>query len=188
GKSLSCYRGDRTRGKTVEPPAAFTRGGGGARCVCTVTCFLPQGHLPEPTGGFAPRDLPRPGGPVVHVRTFLLLPLHGAFCPRGVISPSPGLICSFPSRRTLPLNLSCPGGRDAWRNVTNTTSSVICHDQSNGCDTAGNLTFMCPESSACAPDGPGFTKCQCAPGYFGYKCLREDGTEEPHRIQMQRLL
>ncbi|CAH2245274.1 all-trans retinoic acid-induced differentiation factor [Pelobates cultripes] len=73
----------------------------------------------------------------------------------------------------VPLNLSCPGGNDTWGNVTKTSSALICQDQNSACGTTGNLTLLCPESSMCAPDGPGYTKCVCAPGFTGYKCLRE---------------
>ncbi|KAM8953348.1 all-trans retinoic acid-induced differentiation factor [Pelodytes ibericus] len=72
----------------------------------------------------------------------------------------------------LPLNLSCPGGEDAWRMVNTTSGARICRYQS-GCNSSTELTLLCPENSMCMPDGPGYTECVCADGFTGYKCMRE---------------
>ncbi|XP_053315687.1 all-trans retinoic acid-induced differentiation factor isoform X1 [Spea bombifrons] len=73
----------------------------------------------------------------------------------------------------LPLNLSCPGGNDVWETVTAGVDSRVCQDQKSACNGSGAFALLCPESSLCAPDGPGYTRCVCAPGFHGYKCLRE---------------
>nr|XP_014433785.1 LOW QUALITY PROTEIN: all-trans retinoic acid-induced differentiation factor [Pelodiscus sinensis] len=65
---------------------------------------------------------------------------------------------------SLPLPLECPGGSMAWDTVT-------C--QRNPCNSSGELACLCPESSLCAPDGPGLFQCLCAGSSHGYKCLRE---------------
>ncbi|XP_053315688.1 all-trans retinoic acid-induced differentiation factor isoform X2 [Spea bombifrons] len=77
------------------------------------------------------------------------------------------------SLRALPLNLSCPGGNDVWETVTAGVDSRVCQDQKSACNGSGAFALLCPESSLCAPDGPGYTRCVCAPGFHGYKCLRE---------------
>uniref|UniRef100_A0A803KEF1 EGF-like domain-containing protein n=1 Tax=Xenopus tropicalis TaxID=8364 RepID=A0A803KEF1_XENTR len=58
----------------------------------------------------------------------------------------------------LPAELSCPGG--------------VCQDQRSSCNSTSEWV-LCPENSVCAPDGPGYMQCVCAPGFHGYKCLRE---------------
>ncbi|XP_075050475.1 all-trans retinoic acid-induced differentiation factor [Mixophyes fleayi] len=73
----------------------------------------------------------------------------------------------------LPLNISCPGGEDVWESVRTTTGAQICEGQRDGCNNTGGAALLCPENSLCAPDGPGYTQCVCAPGFLGYKCLRQ---------------
>ncbi|XP_069584695.1 all-trans retinoic acid-induced differentiation factor [Ranitomeya imitator] len=71
----------------------------------------------------------------------------------------------------LPPNISCPGGDGAWRSVNH--SAGVCQDQKDGCNSTGGVELLCPENSLCAPAGPGSSQCVCAPGFSGYKCLRE---------------
>ncbi|KAM9316316.1 all-trans retinoic acid-induced differentiation factor [Gastrophryne carolinensis] len=73
----------------------------------------------------------------------------------------------------LPLNISCPGGDDAWENVDSHLGYRICQNQHSACNTTGGSALLCPENSLCAPDGPGYTQCICTPEFSGYKCLRE---------------
>ncbi|KAM3930831.1 all-trans retinoic acid-induced differentiation factor [Leptodactylus fuscus] len=73
----------------------------------------------------------------------------------------------------LPPNISCPGGDGVWRSVHNISGVHICQDQKDGCNSTGEPASLCPENSFCAPAGPGYTQCLCAPGFSGYKCLRE---------------
>uniref|UniRef100_A0A8C0VR77 EGF-like domain-containing protein n=1 Tax=Cyanistes caeruleus TaxID=156563 RepID=A0A8C0VR77_CYACU len=76
------------------------------------------------------------------------------------------VLSSVPS--AVPLTLECPGGSDAWQDVTADGSSRLCQGQRNPCN-----TWPCPENSVCAPDGPGFSQCLCDNPFHGYKCLRE---------------
>ncbi|XP_005532806.1 PREDICTED: all-trans retinoic acid-induced differentiation factor [Pseudopodoces humilis] len=73
----------------------------------------------------------------------------------------------------VPLTLECPGGSDAWQDVTVDGSSRLCQGQRNPCNSSVELAWPCPENSVCAPDGPGFTQCLCDNPFHGYKCLRE---------------
>ncbi|XP_030118667.4 all-trans retinoic acid-induced differentiation factor [Taeniopygia guttata] len=73
----------------------------------------------------------------------------------------------------VPLTLQCPGGRDAWQNVTVDRSSRLCQGQRNPCNSSVELAWPCPENSVCAPDGPGLIQCLCDSPFHGYKCLRE---------------
>ncbi|XP_053794760.1 all-trans retinoic acid-induced differentiation factor isoform X2 [Vidua chalybeata] len=74
----------------------------------------------------------------------------------------------------VPLALQCPGGSDAWQDVTADRSSRLCQGQRNACNSSVGLAWPCPENSVCAPDGPGLIQCLCASPFHGYKCLRED--------------
>ncbi|XP_069830249.1 all-trans retinoic acid-induced differentiation factor [Dendropsophus ebraccatus] len=73
----------------------------------------------------------------------------------------------------LPPNISCPGGDGAWRRVNSSADARICQDQKDWCNSTGDQALLCPENSLCAPAGPGYTQCLCAPGFRGYKCMRE---------------
>ncbi|NWS93237.1 ARAID factor, partial [Toxostoma redivivum] len=73
----------------------------------------------------------------------------------------------------VPLPLECPGGRDAWQDVTADRSSRLCQGQRNPCNSSVELAWPCPENSVCAPDGPGLIQCLCDSPFHGYKCLRE---------------
>ncbi|XP_032912173.1 all-trans retinoic acid-induced differentiation factor [Catharus ustulatus] len=73
----------------------------------------------------------------------------------------------------VPLPLECPGGSDAWQNVTVDGSSRLCQGQRNPCNSSVELAWPCPENSVCAPDGPGLFQCLCESPFHGYKCLRE---------------
>ncbi|KAG8540230.1 hypothetical protein GDO81_019677, partial [Engystomops pustulosus] len=73
----------------------------------------------------------------------------------------------------LPPNISCPGGDGVWINVSITDDVRICQEQRDGCNSTGEQVSLCPENSLCAPGGPGYTQCICAPGFKGYKCMRE---------------
>ncbi|KAE8582830.1 hypothetical protein XENTR_v10020312 [Xenopus tropicalis] len=72
----------------------------------------------------------------------------------------------------LPAELSCPGGNNSWENVNVTSAVRVCQDQRSSCNSTSEWV-LCPENSVCAPDGPGYMQCVCAPGFHGYKCLRE---------------
>ncbi|KAM4694160.1 all-trans retinoic acid-induced differentiation factor isoform 1-T1 [Discoglossus pictus] len=73
----------------------------------------------------------------------------------------------------LPPTLDCPGGNDLWESVNMTWSVRVCRNQRSACNTSAEPILLCPENSLCAPHGPGYTQCTCAPGFHGYKCLRE---------------
>ncbi|KAM4785434.1 all-trans retinoic acid-induced differentiation factor isoform 1-T1 [Cyanocitta cristata] len=73
----------------------------------------------------------------------------------------------------VPLALECPGGSDAWQDVTVDGSSRLCQEQRNPCNSSVELAWPCPENSVCAPDGPGLVQCLCDNPFHGYKCLRE---------------
>ncbi|XP_061481953.1 all-trans retinoic acid-induced differentiation factor isoform X3 [Rhineura floridana] len=77
---------------------------------------------------------------------------------------------------TLPLTLGCPGGNRSWDNVTIQGSIRLCQSQKNPCNGSGELGWLCPEDSLCAPDGPGLSQCLCVGPFHGYKCLRQAGT------------
>ncbi|XP_059583473.1 all-trans retinoic acid-induced differentiation factor isoform X2 [Alligator mississippiensis] len=73
----------------------------------------------------------------------------------------------------VPLALDCPGGSAAWENITAGADSRLCQGQRNACNSSGELAWLCPENSQCAPNGPGLVQCLCWGPYHGYKCLRE---------------
>ncbi|XP_036261133.1 all-trans retinoic acid-induced differentiation factor [Molothrus aeneus] len=73
----------------------------------------------------------------------------------------------------VPLALECPGGSDAWQDVTVDRSSRLCQGQRNPCNSSQQLAWPCPENSVCAPDGPGLVQCLCEGPFHGYRCLRE---------------
>ncbi|KAM6954112.1 all-trans retinoic acid-induced differentiation factor [Aplochiton taeniatus] len=77
------------------------------------------------------------------------------------------------SRLILPSNLECPGGNVSWGTVKVEGGNIICEEQRNICNQTGQLSLNCPESSLCAPYGPGFFECSCTANHHGYKCLRE---------------
>ncbi|XP_004686102.1 PREDICTED: all-trans retinoic acid-induced differentiation factor [Condylura cristata] len=72
----------------------------------------------------------------------------------------------------LPPDVKCPGGIGAWETVTIYNDNRTCRGQKNLCNSTG-ATEMCPENGSCAPDGPGLSKCVCADGFHGYKCMRQ---------------
>ncbi|KAE8605812.1 hypothetical protein XENTR_v10015327 [Xenopus tropicalis] len=67
---------------------------------------------------------------------------------------------------------AAPGGNNSWENVNVTSAVRVCQDQRSSCNSTSEWV-LCPENSVCAPDGPGYMQCVCAPGFHGYKCLRE---------------
>ncbi|NXF94996.1 ARAID factor, partial [Eubucco bourcierii] len=73
----------------------------------------------------------------------------------------------------LPLPLKCPGGNSAWEEVMTNGTSRFCQGQRNPCNSSEELAWLCPENSACAPDGPGLVQCLCNNPFHDYKCLRE---------------
>ncbi|XP_064267467.1 all-trans retinoic acid-induced differentiation factor [Passer domesticus] len=73
----------------------------------------------------------------------------------------------------VPAALQCPGGSDAWQDVTVDRSARLCQGQRDPCNSSVPLAWPCPENSACAPDGPGLVQCLCDSPFHGYKCLRE---------------
>ncbi|NWR38549.1 ARAID factor, partial [Tachuris rubrigastra] len=73
----------------------------------------------------------------------------------------------------VPPVLECPGGSDAWQEVTVDGSSRQCQGQRNPCNGSAELAWPCPENSVCAPNGPGLIQCLCDSPFHGYKCLRE---------------
>ncbi|XP_027562720.1 all-trans retinoic acid-induced differentiation factor, partial [Neopelma chrysocephalum] len=73
----------------------------------------------------------------------------------------------------VPPALECPGGSDAWQDVTVDGSIRRCRGQKNPCNGSAELAWPCPENSACAPDGPGLVQCLCDSPFHSYKCLRE---------------
>uniref|UniRef100_K7GFS2 EGF-like domain-containing protein n=1 Tax=Pelodiscus sinensis TaxID=13735 RepID=K7GFS2_PELSI len=90
---------------------------------------------------------------------------------------------------SLPLPLECPGGSMAWDTVTMQAAGQAGAGSPRLSDTAAGgpqpsptsnpdsclalPACLCPESSLCAPDGPGLFQCLCAGSSHGYKCLRE---------------
>lgn len=76
-------------------------------------------------------------------------------------------------RLILPPDVQCPGGMKAWDKVIDDKDYRTCRGQRNLCSDTEDPE-MCPENGSCAPNGPGFTKCVCAEGYHGYKCMRQD--------------
>ncbi|XP_003472917.3 all-trans retinoic acid-induced differentiation factor [Cavia porcellus] len=72
----------------------------------------------------------------------------------------------------LPRAVKCPGGHNAWENVSFSTSNRICQGQKNLCNSTGEPE-MCPENGSCLPDGPGLSQCICTDGFHGYKCMRQ---------------
>ncbi|NXV56805.1 ARAID factor, partial [Molothrus ater] len=88
----------------------------------------------------------------------------------------------------VPLALECPGGSDAWQDVTVDRSSRLCQGQRNPCNSSQQLAWPCPENSVCAPDGPGLVQCLCEGPFHGYRCLREVGAVGlPLPLQQQGL-
>ncbi|XP_027762957.1 all-trans retinoic acid-induced differentiation factor [Empidonax traillii] len=81
------------------------------------------------------------------------------------------VLSSVPS--AVPPVLECPGGSDAWQEVTVDGSGRRCQGQRNPCNGSMELAWPCPENSVCAPDGPGLVQCLCESPFHGYKCLRE---------------
>ncbi|XP_072794148.1 all-trans retinoic acid-induced differentiation factor isoform X2 [Vicugna pacos] len=84
---------------------------------------------------------------------------------------------NFPQAHTavimiLPQDVNCPGGINAWNNVTFYINNQTCQGQRNLCNSTGDPE-MCPENGSCAPDGPGLMQCICADGFHGYKCMRQ---------------
>ncbi|XP_075451337.1 all-trans retinoic acid-induced differentiation factor isoform X2 [Ascaphus truei] len=73
----------------------------------------------------------------------------------------------------IPPTLSCPGDINSWGIVETNSSVRVCRQQRSACNGTGALAMLCPENAVCAADGPGYTQCVCAPGFYGYKCLRE---------------
>ncbi|KAG8187400.1 hypothetical protein JTE90_016944 [Oedothorax gibbosus] len=69
----------------------------------------------------------------------------------------------------LPKHLPCPGGPNCWNESNNMTK---CSGQRDPC-TSLNISCGEPENAHCIHTGPGSAKCECQPGYFGYKCLNE---------------
>ncbi|EDL37324.1 RIKEN cDNA 0610007C21, isoform CRA_b, partial [Mus musculus] len=72
----------------------------------------------------------------------------------------------------LPQDVPCPGGSNAWDNVTSFKDKQICQGQRDLCNSTGSPE-MCPENGSCASDGPGLLQCVCADGFHGYKCMRQ---------------
>lgn len=72
----------------------------------------------------------------------------------------------------LPQDVPCPGGLNAWDNVTSFTDKQICQGQKDLCNSTGSPE-MCPENGSCASDGPGLLQCVCSDGFHGYKCMRQ---------------
>ncbi|KAJ3607251.1 hypothetical protein NHX12_026763 [Muraenolepis orangiensis] len=81
--------------------------------------------------------------------------------------------CAALNDLLLPSSLSCPGGNASWETVSISEGILLCRGQRSMCNETGHLSLSCPENSLCAPDGPGFFRCDCVHGYHGYKCLRE---------------
>ncbi|KAM9839994.1 all-trans retinoic acid-induced differentiation factor [Aulostomus maculatus] len=73
----------------------------------------------------------------------------------------------------LPPDVVCPGGNTSWETDQIKEGHRLCEGQKNICNQTGQLSINCPESSLCAPNGPGFFECSCVDNYHGYKCLRE---------------
>ncbi|KAM6180138.1 all-trans retinoic acid-induced differentiation factor [Erethizon dorsatum] len=72
----------------------------------------------------------------------------------------------------LPQAVNCPGGNNAWENVSFYINNKICQGQKNLCNSTGEPE-MCPENGSCLPDGPGLSQCICTNGFHGYKCMRQ---------------
>lgn len=72
----------------------------------------------------------------------------------------------------LPPDVTCPGGINAWENITSFMDKQICQGQKDLCNSTGSPE-MCPENGSCAPEGPGLLQCVCADGFHGYKCMRQ---------------
>ncbi|XP_023222677.1 all-trans retinoic acid-induced differentiation factor-like isoform X1 [Centruroides sculpturatus] len=67
----------------------------------------------------------------------------------------------------LPSKCECPGNVSAWND---TEEGNYCKGQNATCD------VYCSENGQCIHDGPGLAICQCLPGYYSYRCMREVGT------------
>uniref|UniRef100_A0A5S6Q7I9 PDZ domain-containing protein n=1 Tax=Trichuris muris TaxID=70415 RepID=A0A5S6Q7I9_TRIMR len=67
---------------------------------------------------------------------------------------------------------SCPGGRKAWR----VRMANLCLGQVDFCE---KINFTCPQWSHCIKNGPGYIRCSCDKGHFGYKCTKT-GTFRVH--------
>ncbi|KFD50177.1 hypothetical protein M513_08922 [Trichuris suis] len=66
----------------------------------------------------------------------------------------------------------CPGGEKAWH----VRMGNICAEQEDFCT---EMNFTCPQWSHCVKNGPGYIRCACDEGHFGYKCTKT-GTFRVH--------
>ncbi|XP_074156272.1 all-trans retinoic acid-induced differentiation factor [Sminthopsis crassicaudata] len=86
---------------------------------------------------------------------------------------SPSVFRNFTELQTLvlPRKVDCPGGQNAWENITCGPDSCTCYGQIQ-CNSTVEPA-LCPENAYCVSDGPGLFQCLCTTGFHGYKCLRE---------------
>eukprot|EP00117_Sycon_ciliatum_P040459 scpid93342/ scgid6000/ Apoptosis-related protein 3 len=78
----------------------------------------------------------------------------------------------------LPADTQCPGPNGTWKQVIDNSTVTVCSEPVSACSLQGALVYLgnqsqCSATSDCVPNGPGFRRCECRPGYRGYQCLRK---------------
>lgn len=71
---------------------------------------------------------------------------------------------------SLPANMTCPGGSDAWNQIETERTRTVCLQELNPCR---YQNFTCPKNSHCEQAGVNQTECLCDVGFHGYKCLSQ---------------
>ncbi|XP_015916721.1 all-trans retinoic acid-induced differentiation factor [Parasteatoda tepidariorum] len=75
----------------------------------------------------------------------------------------------------LEAHIPCPGGDAAWNHTYTEKTETYCKDQLDYCESIKHMNIFCGTglNAKCLRLGPGSAKCDCQPGYFGYKCLQQ---------------